>query len=100
MRSMVALPAALVAACRTVAAEDSPPVSNGQSPAQACRSEGLDAYVGREASSEVGAEILARSGAKVLRWLTPGMVVTMEFRSDRVNVHIGADNRIDRVSCS
>ena len=100
MRKLIALPAAMVAACSTMAVEDAPPPAQGETPGYTCRSEGLDAFVGREPTSKVGAEILAKSGAKVLRWLTPGMIVTMEFRSDRVNVTIGTNNRIERVSCS
>ncbi len=68
-------------------------------PAGECRSEGLDAFVGREPTSEVGSEIIAKSGAKVLRWLVPGQIVTMEFSAQRVNAYIGSNNRIERVTC-
>ena len=100
MHRLIALPVLLVAACSTMATEDQQPPAHGATPGHVCRSEGLDAFVGREPTAAVGSEILARSGAKVLRWLTPGMVVTMEFRSDRVNVYIGANNRIERIVCS
>lgn len=99
MRNLVAFMPLAVAACAAMPADEPPPVVHGQTPGYECRSEGLSSFVGREATSEVGREILARSGAKVLRWLTPGMIVTMEFRSDRVNVHVGSDNRIQRVNC-
>lgn len=98
MRNAIALVAILGAGCTTVAANDPPP-AHGESPGYECKNEGLDAFVGREPTSEVGTEILAKSGAKVLRWLKPGQIVTMEFRSDRVNVHLNANNRIERVTC-
>ena len=89
MRKLLVLAPLLAAACTTVA-----PASGGQ-----CRSEGLDTFVGREPTSEVGAEIIAKSGAKVFRWLVPGQVVTMEFSAQRVNAYIGSNNRIERVTC-
>lgn len=97
--SWVAFLPLMAAACTTMAAEEPNPPRHGESAGHECRSDGLDAYVGREPTSELGTEILAKSGAKVLRWLTPGMVVTMEFRSDRVNVYIGESKRIERVTC-
>jgi hypothetical protein len=93
---MIALLAVLGAGCTTMAADE--PV-HGETPGYECKSEGLDAFVGREPTSEVGSEILSKSGAKVFRWLVPGQIVTMEFRSDRVNAHIGTNNRIERVTC-
>lgn len=100
MRRLSALAAILVASCTTMAAEDPTPPAQGETPGYTCRSEGLDAFIGREPTSEAGAGILAKSGAKVLRWLTPGMVITMEFRSDRVNVTIDSSNRIEAINCS
>ena len=98
MRRAIALLAILGAGCTTVAANE-PPAGHGETPGYECKNEGLDAFVGREPTSEVGTDILNKSGAKVLRWLKPGQIVTMEFRSDRVNVHLNANNRIERVTC-
>lgn len=50
------------------------------------RPEGLDTYVGRKVSAELGAELLARSGARTLRWGPPGSAMTMDFRQDRLTV--------------
>lgn len=99
MRKSIALVAILGAGCTTMAAEGSLPPAHGETAGYECRNEGLDAFVGREATSETGSEILTRSGAKVLRWLKPGQIVTMEFRSDRVNVKLDAQNRITAVTC-
>ena len=97
MRKAIALAAVFGAGCTTVAAQD-PPI-HGETPGYECRSEGLDAFVGQPATAELGSEILARSGAKVLRWLRPGQIVTMEFRSDRVNVKLDSQNKIAAVTC-
>ena len=99
MRNMIAVVAVLIAGCTTMAAVESEPPVHGETPGHECKSEGLEAFVGRKPTTETGSEILAKSGAQILRWLMPGQVVTMEFRADRVNVVIGADNRIERVTC-
>jgi hypothetical protein len=97
MRKLLALSLLPVAACTTMGAKE--PRTVGQTPGYVCKSAGLDAFAGREPTSEIGSEILARSGARTLRWVTPGMRVTMEFREDRVTVWIGTDGKIERVNC-
>ena len=98
MRNAIALMAILGAGCTTMAADDNPPV-HGETAGSECKSEGLSAFLGRDATTEVGSEILSKSGAKVLRWLQPGQIVTMEFRSDRVNVRLDDKNKIEAVTC-
>lgn len=71
----------------------------GESPGYTCQEAGLDVFVGQSASSEVGAEILRISGAKTLRWIPRGSAVTMDYRTDRVNVRLDALNRIEQISC-
>jgi hypothetical protein len=96
MRNLIALGAILGAGCTTVSAQE--PV-HGETPGHECRSEGLDAFVGQPATAELGSRILAKSGAKVLRWLQPGQFVTMEFRFDRVNVKLDSQNTVQAVTC-
>ena len=99
MRRLVALAPLFVAACSTMAAEEPQPSAVGETPGYTCKNEGLEAFVGREPSPEVEKEILAKSGAKTLRWVTPGMMVTMDFRADRVTAHVDSNARIERVRC-
>ena len=89
-------PAAIVASCSTAPA--APPV-HGETPGHACQPAGLERFVGQVATAEVGEEILRTSNAAGLRWVQPGMMVTMEFREDRVTVWLAPGNRIERVSC-
>ena len=98
MHKLIALAPVLVAACATVAPTQDL-ANQEQASGGECRSEGLQGFAGREASVEVGTEILAKTGAKVLRWLRPGQIVTMEYRTDRVNAHLDSSNRIERVNC-
>lgn len=34
-----------------------------------------------------------------VRVIRPGQMVTMDYLPDRINFHVGADHRIDRISC-
>ena len=92
MRKLVALAPLLAAACSTVPAD-------GPAPAGSCSNEGLSAFSGQDATADIGAEIMRKSGAHVLRWVPNGSVVTMEYSADRVTIYLDANNKIERVSC-
>jgi hypothetical protein len=77
------LAALILPACTSTTSK--PPATPAQSAGQ-CAPDGLDAFVGRKASAALGAELLARSGARTLRWGPPGSAMTMDFRSDRLTV--------------
>ena len=65
-----------------------------------CGAGHVRAYVGREATPTVRAEIAAKSKAGAIRWIEPGMAVTMDFRPDRLNAELDAQGRIIRLNCS
>jgi hypothetical protein len=81
-------------ACATVAAEEPKVVGGGE-----CRGDDLARFKGRVVNDQLGAEILEVSGAKTIQFIQPGMMVTMEYRSDRVRVRINDDNRVESVNC-
>lgn len=94
MRYMVLMPIMLTGACMATAPVTAPP------PAEAsCRNEALAAFIGRTATADLGAQMLAASGARALRWVSPGMAVTMDYRADRLTVSYDANMVIDRASC-
>ena len=93
MHRLAVLAPLLAAACSTVPADGAP------SPAGTCNAEGLNAYVGRDATPETGAEITAKSGARVIRWVPKNSMVTMEFSAERVTVYLDANNKIERLNC-
>lgn len=93
------LAAPLIAACSTVSpAEPEIPV-RGETPGYTCRNEGLGRFVGREATSAVATELRRASGARTIRWVRPGTMVTMDFREDRLTVRLDDRNRVIRASC-
>jgi len=64
-----------------------------------CAAGAAAALVGRPASTELGAEAMRLTGAGALRWIPPGAMVTMDYRTDRVNIELDANNRVTRIRC-
>jgi hypothetical protein len=97
MRHIILLSLLPLAAC-TVAtsnqtADALPPV-----PAN-CRGEALARFVGQPASAELGARMLRASGARTIRWVPKGGVVTMDFSPTRLTVQLDGSNRVESASC-
>ena len=91
---MKALLAALALAGCATAAPPPPSPSSGQ-----CRADDLGDLTGRPASQQLGAEAVRRSGARTLRWIRPGDAVTMDYRSDRLNVTLDGAGRVEGFTC-
>lgn len=97
MRMIVPLLALASAGCAPVEVMDNDPPERGTG--MTCSDEGLDIYIGKTATSELGAEMMQKAGAGALRWIPKGSVVTMDYRSDRLNVHLDERNRITALKC-
>lgn len=95
MRYVATFTLLMLSSCATAQAGDPSNSSNEG----ACRSEQLNQFVGQKADASVGAKMLEVSGARVLRWVAPGMAVTMDFRADRLTVTYDAAYMITQVSC-
>jgi hypothetical protein len=76
-----------------------PPQVVGVTPGHACIQAPLARFVGQVATQQVGADMLAASNAAHIRWASIGMMLTMEFREDRVTVRLDKDNRILAANC-
>lgn len=98
MNARIALSAMAVAisACATVEPMPAPP---GALPGSTCANAGLEQFQGQPGTQELGAEMLRVSGARTLRWVRPGMAVTMDFRADRLTVHLDSAGRVEHASC-
>lgn len=86
-------------ACATVPPGEEPPPEEVGGSGHRCDESGLGDLVGRPATGELGAEALRRSGARALRWIRPGDAVTMDYRPDRLNIHLDGENRVDQFRC-
>jgi hypothetical protein len=82
-------------ACATTVPEEVVPVMGEGN----CNADRAQALVGRAATTELGAEALRLTGATALRWIQPGSAVTMDYRTDRLNVELDAQNRVTRLRC-
>jgi hypothetical protein len=96
MRTAIAASAILALGACTVAQSDA---TADAAPPGACRNEALAQFTGQPASEELGARMLAASGARAIRWVAHGMMVTMEFSPDRLTVYLDQSNRVERASC-
>jgi hypothetical protein len=87
--------ATVLAACTTVAAEPS-----AREPADTCRREPGQRFLGQRATAELGAAIMRATDSTRIRWVPPRSAVTMEYAFGRVTVSYDDDYRITAVSCT
>ena len=100
MRNAMLMIATLLPACATAAppAEAEIPV-RGSTSGYVCRSADQSRFAGREATSELAAEMLRATGARVIRWVQPGMMVTMDYSESRLTVRLDGRNRVISATC-
>jgi hypothetical protein len=68
-------------------------------PADSCKAAPGQTFIGRGASSSVGAELLAISNSREIRWVAPDMIVTADYKYGRLTVGYDQDRRITNISC-
>ena len=99
-----------LAACSSTPPTESASSSTAESPAmpstttppmlaEECKAEPAQQFVGKVASAEVAENARIASGSKTVRVIKPGMAVTMDYRGDRLNINVDADNKIASVNC-
>ena len=64
-----------------------------------CSAEAAQGYVGRKAERSVVESAMKASGAKSVRVIEPDMMVTMDYRGDRLNISVDAAGKIIAVTC-
>lgn len=68
-------------------------------PVEACSNTNLNQFVGQPATQELGARMLATSGARILRWVAVGQMITMDFSPERLTVRLTRTNQIESATC-
>jgi hypothetical protein len=68
-------------------------------PPGTCHNEALGRFTGQPASQELGALIVRESGARTIRWVPKGAMITMEYSPERVTVRLDRANRVERAIC-
>jgi len=94
MRRLTFFSALLLAAC----AAAQPPV-HGVTPGHKCEAAGTGPFIGQAATSALAAAIMRETHSAVIRWAPPGVMLTMDFREDRVTVRIGPDRKVTAINC-
>lgn len=89
---------ALVAACAAGPSPSQEPQPSPR-PVEQCDADGVQEHVGDLATAELGAQLMADTGARVLRWVPPRTAVTMDYRMDRLTVSYDDDMIVTRISC-
>ena len=64
-----------------------------------CDAARADTLIGSPATASLGPPALKLTGARALRWIQPGTMVTMDYRADRLNIRLDANNRITKIDC-
>jgi len=96
MRLVIASLALLpLAACQIAQSDGTAPGP----PPGTCHQEALGQFTGQAASTELGGRMPRASGARTIRWVPQGAMITMEFSAERVTVQLDASNRVERASC-
>lgn len=98
MRSLAPPVLLLAAACASATAQ-SPYPNRSAAESFVCRPTGLGQFTGKRPTADIARQILTVSGAKVLRWVAPGQMVTMEYSEARVTVYLDAQGLIERAAC-
>ncbi len=80
----------------TDAMPEDPPA---RAPEGECDAALVQDFVGQSVNAEIGAAIMAQSGARSLRWGPPDSAMTMDYRPDRVNVFYDDERVIERITC-
>ncbi|MDR7101960.1 I78 family peptidase inhibitor [Croceicoccus sp. BE223] len=93
---LVAAPLALSGCATTATAPSDPVVSE---PEGTCDARAAQVWVGKMATTDMGAELLASTGSRTLRWIPPRTAVTMDYRPDRVSVSYDDNMIITQISC-
>jgi hypothetical protein len=92
MKSLIAALALGLPACATTPAEGVPEPDR-------CNAAAARTLIGRRAADPLVAEAQRLTGARRVRSIRPGMMVTMDYSPDRLNIHIGPDGKVERFAC-
>lgn len=104
--SGLVLAAALLAGCSSTSESSSQPEdSAASSPVSSaggyarCDAAAVQFAVGKPASAALLDQAKAKAGAQTARVLGPNDIVTLEYRSDRLNLNTDDSGKVSRVNC-
>lgn len=74
-------------------------IQGAEDPRFTCNAAKVQTMIGQTASQALGGEAVRTAGARTMRWIAPGGAYTMDFRTDRLNIHLDAQNRVTKIDC-
>jgi hypothetical protein len=83
----------------------SPPAEEVQVPKEgaadtgSCDAAKAQSLVGERESAAIAEQARQQSGARTVRWLRPGQIVTMEYRDDRLSLPLDEQGKIIAIRC-
>ena len=97
MRKILLIAPILLSACSTAPA--APVVVHGETPGHTCVEGAAEGYIGHARSDATGKAIKNATKAAVLRWAPPNVMLTMDYRADRVTVWLDPADKITKIRC-
>lgn len=76
-----------------------PETPAAETPAMTCDATKVQWTLGQLADEALVARAKTESGSDRLRVIKPGMAVTMDYREDRLNLDVDADNKVTSARC-
>ena len=64
-----------------------------------CDADQVIGYVGQRYTAELGGVVQKKAGARSVRVIGPDMMVTQDFRADRLNIVVDDTNAVTRLYC-
>ncbi len=90
----------LLAGCSTTSSESAKaPVTTTDTGHSRCEAKAAEFTLGKAASPELLEQARTRAGAQNARFLSPNDMMTLDYRSDRLNLHTDAKRVVTSVNC-
>ena len=78
---------------------EAPPPPPMQAGASECSTSSVQTYVGEDYRAALEQILANQSGAQRVRVIRPGEGYTMDYRPERLNIHLDEQGRISELSC-
>ncbi|WP_260961851.1 I78 family peptidase inhibitor [Pseudomonas citri] len=92
------LAVALLSGCSSQP-ESTPGPATAETGHSRCEAKAAEFAIGKQASPQLLEQARARAGAQIARILKPNDMITLEYRSDRLNLNTDANLVVNRVNC-
>ncbi|MGN8276659.1 I78 family peptidase inhibitor [Pseudomonas sp. SMV71] len=92
------LAAAFLSGCSSTS-ESTPETVASETGHSRCEAKAAEFAIGKQASPQLLEQARSRAGAQIARILKPNDMITLEYRSDRLNLNTDANLVVNRVNC-